>query len=145
MYENEHRKFDGSGSAVCIDVGHNTLMIGVARQSGLKFDWNGSANVSMGIRDVSRVCQVLRGMLENAFDESTRSQWGAGYSADAIFRKIGKYDVAFTHLVEPTPGYRLIIKGEGSAGTWTYFFDMDEAFMLMIGLERAFSRIMFGI
>lgn len=76
-------------------------------------------------RDLSQMIQVLRGMREFA-----------------DFRNEG--DVTFRHVIEPIRGYRLAFSSDGRARA-SITFDCDDALALMLALEGAFTKLVFGI
>ena len=102
------------------------------------FDWKEAILLKLDRSDLSQILQVLRGMQESVNGEKGLFHQGAR----------GKAVIRFTHQIEPRAGYMLSVwksylTGEQRKGY--YFFDMSEAFTLMLALERALLYVCFGI
>ena len=102
------------------------------------FDWKNSVVLKLDRSDLSQILQVLRGMQESVMDGK-----GLFHRSSA-----GNTVIKFTHQIEPRPGYQLSVWRKpptGEAVNVYYVFNMDEAFALMMALERAMLYVCFGI
>lgn len=102
------------------------------------FDWANGVSVKLDRTDISHVLQVLRGMQESILDDK-----GLFHRSSA-----GNTVIKFSHQIEPRPGYLLSVWRKppvGEAVSVYYVFDMNEAFALMLSLERALMYVCFGI
>ena len=102
------------------------------------FDWKNSVVLKLDRSDLSQILQVLRGMQESIMDGK-----GLFHRSSA-----GNTVIKFTHQIEPRPGYQLSVWRKpptGEAVNVYYVFNMDEAFALMMALERAMLYVCFGI
>lgn len=102
------------------------------------FDWKNSMVLKLDRSDLSQILQVLRGMQESVMDGK-----GLFHRSSA-----GSTVIKFSHQIEPRPGYQLSVWRKpvsGDAVNMFYVFSMDEAFALMIALERAMMYVCFGI
>lgn len=102
------------------------------------FDWKRAITLKLDRSDLSHILQVLRGMKESINGEKGLFHVGAR----------GRAVIRFTHQIEPRPGYMLSVwktYGTGEQQKGYYFFDIDEAFTLMLALERALFFVCFGI
>lgn len=103
------------------------------------FDWQNGICVKLDRADLSQILQVLRGMQESI-------QEGRG-----LFHRsnVGTTVIRFSHQIDPNPGYLLSLSRKGVNQVETtnafYFFDMNEAFTLMLALERSILYVCFGI
>ena len=102
------------------------------------FGWKESILLTLDRSDLSQILQVLRGMQESI--NGDKGLFHQGVRGKAVIR--------FTHQIEPRPGYMLSVwktyqTGEVRKGY--YFFDMSEAFTLMLAFERALLYVCFGI
>lgn len=84
--------------------------------------------VRLGYRDLAQVLMVFRGMEESV-------NYGKGIALDGV-------TMTFSHQIEPVSGYRLTLAAE--YGRRSILFDMNDAFTLMLTLERALIAITFG-
>ena len=102
------------------------------------FDWRNAINLKLDRSDLSQLLQVLRGIQESVMD-------GKGLFHRSI---AGSTVIKFSHQIEPRPGYLLSVWRKPAAGEATsvyYMFTPDEAFALMLALERALVYVCFGI
>ncbi len=102
------------------------------------FDWSKGIRMKLDRSDISQVLQVLRGMQESIMDDK-----GLFHRSPA-----GNTVIKFSHQIEPRPGYLLSVWRKSPSGEATsgyYIFDMNEAFALMLSLERALMYVCFGI
>lgn len=102
------------------------------------FDWKEAIFLKLDRSDLSQILQVLRGMQETVNGE--KGLFHQGMNGHAIIR--------FSHQIDPRPGYMLSVKKAYAGGQQRkgyYFFDMSEAFTLMLALERAMLYVCFGI
>jgi hypothetical protein len=102
------------------------------------FDWKNSIVMKLDRSDLSQILQVLRGMQESVMDGK-----GLFHRSSA-----GNTVIKFSHQIEPRPGYQLSVwrkPATGEAVNMFYVFNMDEAFALMMALERAMLYVCFGI
>ena len=113
-----------------------------SQQNGAKifptFDWKEAILLKLDRADLSQILQVLRGMQESINGDKGLFHQGVR----------GRANIRFTHQIEPRPGYMLSVwktydTGEQRKGY--YFFDVSEAFTLMLALERALLYVCFGI
>jgi hypothetical protein len=102
------------------------------------FDWKNGVSFKLDRSDLSQILQVLRGMQESVMDGK-----GLFHRSSA-----GNTVIKFSHQIEPRPGYQLSVWRRSAAGeavNMFYLFSMDEAFALMMALERAMLYVCFGI
>jgi len=111
-------------------------------QNGAKvfptFDWKGAIVLKLDRADLSQILQVLRGMQESVNGEKGLFHQGAR----------GRSLIQFRHQIEPFPGYWFSVNKTYQSGEQqkaSYFFDMSEAFTLMLALERSMLYVCFGI
>ncbi len=102
------------------------------------FDWAHKIVVKLDRVDLSQILQVLRGMKEDIAD-------GKG-----LFHRTSRAStvIKFTHQIDPRPGYLLSISrktAEGDVQNVCFLFNVDEAFTLMLSLERAMMYVCLGI
>ena len=102
------------------------------------FDWKEAILLKLDRSDLSQILQVLRGMQESV--NGDKGIFHQGMRGKAVIR--------FAHQIEPRAGYMLSVwksylTGEQRKGY--YFFDMSEAFTLMLAFERALLYVCFGI
>lgn len=103
------------------------------------YDWQHAIRVKLDRTDLSQILQVLRGMQESIAD-------GKG-----LFHRssVGNTIINFSHQIEPRPGYLLQVSrkpaGQEASTSAYYFFDVNEAFTLMLALERSMVYVCFGI
>ena len=102
------------------------------------FGWKEAICLKLDRSDLSQILQVLRGMQETVNGEKGLFHQGAN----------GRAVIHFSHQIEPHPGYMLSVWKTYSSGEQRkgyYFFDVSEAFTLMLALERALLYVCFGI
>lgn len=102
------------------------------------FDWKNRISLKLDRTDLSQILQVLRGMQESILD-------GKGLYHTS---PTGNSIIKFAHQIDPRPGYMLSVWKKLPSGEQmnAYFiFDVNEAFTLMLALERAMMYVCFGI
>ena len=88
-----------------------------------------SLAVSLGRDEISHLLLVLRGMEETVKD-------GRGVNVVGGF-------VAFTHVIEPEPGYIMTVKTSDGLANFIFKYEDAQAFSLLLYLESAFRLVCF--
>jgi len=150
-----HANAKGTGSAVKISLhpahddtaGSIFISMAMQRTTGSMqnggqtfptFDWAKGICVKLDRSDIAHVLQVLRGMQESIQDDK-----GLFHRSSA-----GNTVIKFSHQIDPRPSYVLSLWRKpptGDSYSAFYVFDMNEAFALMLSLERALMYVCFGI
>ena len=137
----------GTGSAIRMNVfpasgdAPGFVLASLARQdsvTGRSFNWTDTVDLRLDRSDLSQILQVLRGMQESVNDG--RGLYHQGDRGCSL--------VFFNHQIEPHPGYRFSVDKVCQTGEQrkaSYFFGQDEAFTLMLALERAMFYVCFGV